>query len=198
MIIRRVAYVLLSLILVAEAVWMTTRVLHKHVSWLSMWYPLFLVMPFALLALTYGRNRWIASLMRLPIGLAFLQSVADRFGLFGKYGAPGVAFGDFAHFSAFTQQLNPFLPAVIIPPLAVLVTILESTFAIGLLLGVRTRLAAAGAAGLLFLFGTAMTLVLSYGAQASYGVFAMSAGAWALSLSDDPTVASIDALLRKR
>ncbi len=194
---RRIAYGLLWLALAVEAAWLVLRHVQKHVPWLDLWYPLFLAMPFALLAATYGRQRWIAASMRLPLAVAFLQSLLDRFGVFGKYGDPGVSFGDFAHFAGATRLLNPFpfLPNAAIVPLAVLVTILESSVAFGLLFGFRTRIAALGAAGLLFLFATAMTAVLGFAAQASFGVYVLAAGAWALALSSDPTRWSIDALL---
>jgi membrane fusion protein, multidrug efflux system len=46
--------------------------------------------------------------LRLALGLAFLSAVADRFGLWGGYGQPHVAWGDFARFIAYTGKLNWF------------------------------------------------------------------------------------------
>jgi len=55
----------------------------------------------------------------------FFSAVADRFGWWGAFGQPGVAWGDFARFVAYTAKLNWFLPEIMIQPLAVVVTCLE-------------------------------------------------------------------------
>ena len=44
--------------------------------------------------------------LRLALGIAFLAAVADRFGLWGSFGQPNVAWGDFSHFVAYTRKLN--------------------------------------------------------------------------------------------
>lgn len=157
-----------------------------------MWYPLVFVIACLLLACTNGSVRWIAAILRLPIGLAFLQAVGDRFGLFGGPGTPGVSWGDFSHFIAYTGQVNSFMPHAISPSLAVLATICEVTFGLTMLLGVRIRYMAIGSASLLFLFATAMTI--SGLSQFSYGVYLMSAGALSLA-TIDASFLSIDALL---
>jgi len=94
-------------------------------SWGSMWYPLTLAAPFLLLVLTGGRIHWLTSMLRLPLAFAFLEAVADRLGLLGLFGAPGVAWGDFKHFIDYTAQINPFLPSAVIPAVAVLATICD-------------------------------------------------------------------------
>ena len=107
----------------------------------------------------------------------------------------GVAWGDFGHFIVYTGQVNSFVPASTISMLAVLATIGESACAIALLLGFRIRWSALVSAGLLFLFATAMTI--SGLSQFSYGVYAMSAGAWALSTVDASCI-SVDSLTQRR
>ena len=52
--------------------------------------------------------------LRLALGISFLSAVADRFGLWGVYGQPNVAWGNYARFVAYTAKLNWFLPATII------------------------------------------------------------------------------------
>ncbi len=37
---------------------------------------------------------------RIALGVTFLSSVADRFGMLGALGQPNVTWGDFDHFSA--------------------------------------------------------------------------------------------------
>ncbi len=87
------------------------------------------------------------------------------------------------------------MPHATIPALAVLATIGETTLGLALLLGIRIRAAAMGAAALLFLFATAMTV--SGFSQFAYGVYLMAAGALALS-TVDASLLSVDALLNWR
>jgi putative oxidoreductase len=192
---RRFAFALLWLAACAQATWMLFHHLHRQESWSSMWYPLTLAAPFLLLALTGGRVRWLASMLRLPLAFAFLDAVADRFGLLGPFGAPGVAWGDFRHFIGYTAQINPFLPSAVVPVVAVLATICEISFGLGLLFGTGIRFVALGSAALLFLFGTAMKI--SGFSQFAYGVYLMAAGAFALS-TVDASLLSVDSVLRRR
>ncbi len=192
---KRIAFVILALALAAQIAWMAFNHFSRGAGWLSMAWPLEFALPFVLLVLTGGGVRWIASLLRLPIAIGFLSAVCDRLGLLGKSGTPGIAWGDFAHFTAYTAQVNSFMPAAIIPVLAVAATVCEIVFGIALLLGWRIRWFALGSAVLLFLFATAMTV--SGLSQFEYGVYAMSAGAWALSTTD-PSLVSVDSMLRRR
>ena len=73
--------------------------------------------------------------LRLALGIAFLSAVADRFGLWGAYGQPNVAWGNYARFMDYTAKLNWFLPAPAIPPLAAISTVFEILFGILLVLG---------------------------------------------------------------
>jgi uncharacterized membrane protein YphA (DoxX/SURF4 family) len=191
---KAVPFVLLWLALIAQIVWMLVRHFQAHVAFGAMWYPLAAVIACVLLTCTNGRVRWIATLLRVLIGLAFLQAVGDRFGLFGGPGAPGVSWGDFAHFIAYAGQVNSFMPDASIPTLAVLATICEITFGLTMLFGISIRYVALGSAILLFLFATAMTI--SRLSQFSYGVYLMSAGALSLA-AIDASFLSIDALLRR-
>lgn len=190
--VRRAVFVVLWLALIAQATCMLLQHFHLRESWGSMWYPLTFASPALLLALTGGRVRWVSAVLRLTIAMAFLDAVADRFGILGSHGTPGVAWGDFAHFIGYTAQVNSFLPSAVIPALAVLATICETLFGLALLLGIRIRLTAMGSAALLFLFGTAMTI--SGFSQFAYGVYLLAAGALALS-TVDASLLSMDAIL---
>jgi len=192
---RHAVFVVLWLALAAQAVWMLLQHFHLREPWGSMWYPLTFAAPSLLLALTGGRVRWVSAMLRLPVAVAFLDAVADRLGLFGPHGTPGVSWGDFAHFIAYTAQVNSFLPSAAIPALAVLATICETLFGFALLLGVRISLTAMASAALLFLFGTAMTI--SGFSQFAYGVYLMAAGAMTLS-TVDASLLSVDAVLSWR
>jgi uncharacterized membrane protein YphA (DoxX/SURF4 family) len=194
-VLKLAAFTILWLALLAQAIWMGLNHFSLHEPWSGMSYPLTYAAPFLFLAATYGRIRWIAALLRLPVAAAFLDAVADRLGLLGPHGTPGVAWGDFTHFIAYTATLNSFLPHAIIPALAVLATLGEITFGIALLLGIRLRIAALGSAALLFLFGTAM--ILAGSSQFAYGVYLMSAGTLALS-TVDASLFSVDAILSQQ
>lgn len=133
-------------------------------------------------------------LLRLALGAAFLSAVADRFGLWGSYGEPGVAWGDFARFTAYTATLNWFAPAALIPALAWAATIAEVALGIGLILGLYTRASAFLSGLLLLLFAAAMAMALGVKAPLNYSV--LSAAAGALLLSAQGSFAwSLDSLL---
>jgi uncharacterized membrane protein YphA (DoxX/SURF4 family) len=91
---------------------------------------------------------------RIALGAAFLSAVADRFGLWGKYGG----WRNFANFEKYTAQVNSFMPTPMIPFLAWAATVAELCFGIALIFGIWTRWVARGSAVLLFLFGTAMAI----------------------------------------
>src|SRR6202021_2543414 len=115
---------------------------------------------------------------RISLGAAFLSAVADRFGLWGKYGG----WGNFAKFTQYTAQVNSFMPAFMIPFLAWAATAAELSLGIILIIGIRLRWVAFGAATLLFLFGTAMAISFGVKSPLDYSVFSASAGALLLAL----------------
>lgn len=189
---RRAAFLALWTMVALQAVWTVYFCVRTHPAFSSIYYPVIFTPFAAALALTGGRARWVAASVRLVVGLAFLENVIDRLGLIGPPGAPGVSWGDFSHFIAYTAQVNAFAPAAIVPTLAVLATIAEGTLGLSMLFGVRVRLAALGSALLLFVFASAM--VLSGLSQLEYGVYLMSIASWALA-TVDASALSIDALL---
>jgi putative oxidoreductase len=179
---HRAAFVALWVALITQVAWTAYTWVHRHPPLGDILYPVLFVPAATLLAVTNGRNRWIAVIPRLLIAIGFLDNVADRFGFLGPPGAPNVSWGDFQHFIAYTAQVNAFAPRALIPTLAVLGTIGESSLGIAMLLGIRIRLAAAGSAVLLTIFATAM--VLSGLSQFQYNVYLMAAAAWALATVD--------------
>ena len=54
-------------------------------------------------------------LLRFALASAFFSTLADRFGLWGIHGSPGVAWGDWLHFLAYATKLLWFPPQVLIP-----------------------------------------------------------------------------------
>ena len=131
--------------------------------------------------MTKRLTKYSTVLLRLALGASFLSAVADRFGLWGAYGEAGVAWGDFAHFTAYTATLNWFAPAGLIPALAWAATGAEVALGLGLILGLFTRTSALLSGLLLLLFAAAMALALGVKAPLNYSVLSAAAGALLLS-----------------
>jgi putative oxidoreductase len=187
------AFIALWAMVIVQVIWTVYFCVSTHPAFTSVYYPVIFTPVAAALAITAGRVRWVATLARLLIGVAFFENVIDRLGFIGPPGAPGVSWGDFQHFIAYTAQVNAFAPAAIVPALAVVATIAEGTFGMTMLLGVRVRLASVGSALLLFSFATAM--VLSGLSEMEYGVYLMSIAGWALA-TVDASALSVDSLFR--
>jgi hypothetical protein len=127
--------------------------------------------------------RWLAVwLLRVALAFSFLSAVADRFGLWGRFGVAGVAWGDFERFSAYTGQLLWFLPSHLVLPAAMLATVAELIVAGGLLAGWRLHSWAFAAAALLLSFALAMTCVLGVKVPIDYSVWTAAAAAFLLGV----------------
>jgi hypothetical protein len=127
--------------------------------------------------------RWLAVwLLRVALAFSFLSAVADRFGLWGRFGIAGVAWGGFERFTAYTGQLLWFLPSYLVSPAAMLATAAELIVAGGLLAGWRLHSWAFGAAALLLSFALAMTFALGVKAPIDYSVWTAAAAAFLLGV----------------
>ncbi len=151
-------------------------------------------------AMTSNRDlpltRFATIFLRLALAAGFLAAVSDRFGLWGPQGTTNVAWGDFGHFLAYAAKLNPELPGSWIPAVGWTVTLAETTFAITLLLGYRTR-AFAFLSGLMLLgFASGMTIGTGIKSALNASVFSASAGAFLLASSRE-YYWSLDALQAK-
>ena len=120
-------------------------------------------------------------LLRVALGIGFLSAVADRFGFWGTFGQPNVAWGDYTRFVAYTGKLNWFLPEVMIPMMAAISTIAELLLGVLLIVGWRTRIAALLSGILLMLFAIAMTAALGVKAPLNFSVFSAAGGALLLA-----------------
>jgi uncharacterized membrane protein YphA (DoxX/SURF4 family) len=135
--------------------------------------------------------------LRFGLGLGFLSAVADRFGLWGAFGQPNVEWGNFSRFLEYTQTLNWYVPAAIIPTLGIIATSAETLFGLLLLVGWHTRSAARLSGFLLLTFGTAMTLALGVKAPLNFAVFTGVGGAFLLA-NCEIFPFSVDELLLRR
>jgi uncharacterized membrane protein YphA (DoxX/SURF4 family) len=119
--------------------------------------------------------------LRVALAAGFLSAVADRFGLWGAPGNPGVAWGDWSHFLAYTAKLNWFLPMALIPTVGVIATFAEAGLAFLLLVDAWPRYTALATGALLLLFALAMTFALGIKAPLGYSVYTGAAAAFYLA-----------------
>ena len=124
--------------------------------------------------------------LRVSLSAAFLSAVADRFGLWGGPGAPGVAWGGWEPFVDYTGTLLFFLPHSLVVTSAWSATIAEVVLGVWLLIGWRLRFAALGSAALLLSFAVTMVLALGIKAPLNYSVFTAMAAALGLAALHSP------------
>ena len=72
---------------------------------------------------------------RFALGASFLSAVADRFGLWGPYGAKNVSWGNFAHFVEYTGAVTSLFPSSLTVSFARAATVAETLFGILLIAG---------------------------------------------------------------
>lgn len=131
--------------------------------------------------------------LRIAFSITLLSAVADRLGLWGPPGTPGVSWGNWDNFLAYSNILNAHFPAALHNLLAITATALEVIFAVMLLIGFKTRLAAWGTFLLMLAFALSMTSTVGFHPSLSYSVWT-SAGAAALLASVGSYKWSIDNL----
>jgi uncharacterized membrane protein YphA (DoxX/SURF4 family) len=115
---------------------------------------------------------------RIAVGAAFLSAVASRFGLWDRT----LDLKHFAKFIAYTAEVNSFLPSTVIPWVAVLATVCETSLGILLIVGLWPRWVSLGSAVLLALFGTAMAISFGLKSPMDYSVFSASGASVLLAL----------------
>lgn len=128
-------------------------------------------------ALTLGRVRWVHTLVRVALGVLFLGSVADRFGLLGGPGADGVSWGSYAEFSNYTRSLLPAFLDWATPVAAVGATAVEAVLGLALIAGVARRVTAITTCAVLAVFLLAMWTSVGVDEMLSYAVPVLAAGA---------------------
>ena len=147
--------------------------------------------------MSLGWSSFSSAWLRCALGLGFLSAVADRFGLWGAFGQPNVEWGNFSRFLEYTQTLNWYVPAGMIPLLGVVATGAEILCGLLLIVGWHTRLVARLSGLLLLSFGLAMTLALGVKAPLNFAVFSGVGGALLLATCERFPF-SVDELLSRR
>lgn len=123
--------------------------------------------------------------LRIALGLGFIIPVMDRFGLLGEPGSAKVAWGDWAHFSAYTNVLMPFLNKTGSDIIGMLATIAEIAIGLCLIIGLKTKTASLGGALITLIFAIFMMVSLGIGAPFKYPVFVFTGVGLILSTLDN-------------
>lgn len=121
---------------------------------------------------------WLASVM---LGLDFAGAVADRFGVFGRPGDPGVSWGSWPDFVDYTARLLPGFGHPVVVLAATAATAVEAILAVLLLCGWQRRWVAKAAAGLLTVYLVALGLSLGADEVARYAMPILVGGALLIS-----------------
>jgi len=119
--------------------------------------------------------------LRLALGIGYLVPAFDRLGVWGKYGERNVTWGDWQHFIKYAGQVMSFLPSSFVDVFAVMATIAEIGFAVLLLVGRWTKIAALGSGILTLLFALSMAISFGIVSPLSYSVFTVSAASFLLA-----------------
>ncbi|MGK5545967.1 hypothetical protein ACSNOH_14705 [Streptomyces sp. URMC 127] len=127
--------------------------------------------------------RTITVVARLALAAGFLSAVADRLGLWGRYGTGRVAWGTFDAFMAYTGTLTPYLSGGGLRTAAVAATVAETLLGLALLCGVALRWTAWLSAAMLCVFGLSMALFLGPEAPLTFSVFSALAASALLAMA---------------
>ncbi|TLF81087.1 DoxX family membrane protein [Nocardia cyriacigeorgica] len=142
---------------------------------------------------------WSAATLfaRLALGVGFLSAVADRFGLWGRPGTNNVAWGTFDAFTAYVDDLAPYLPDLLIDITAWASTAAELALGLALLLGLALHWTALAGFATLLAFGGSMFFFSGPESALNASVFSAAAAAALLALSPERAhIVSLDRLLR--
>ena len=118
---------------------------------------------------------WGGRVAGIAIGIELIGAVADRFGVFGGPGTPGVSWGDWSHFRDETARLVPW--DALVPPAAVAATIAELSLGLLLLAGWWWRWVGKATAGLFVVYLVAMIPGMGAASVLEYGVPVLIGGA---------------------
>jgi hypothetical protein len=119
--------------------------------------------------------------LRIALSASFVSSLADRFGILGKHGTPGVTWGSWKSFLGSSAQLTFWLPAVLRPTAAWVSTILEVILVVALLIPYRTTLVGVVAGALLTAYALSLAFAYGLGISLAYSVWTAAAGAFLLA-----------------
>jgi len=130
-------------------------------------------------------------LLRIAMAATFLSAVASRLNMWGKESS------GWNGFISYTTEVLSFAPPSFIPFFAIASTVLETLFAVLLIIGFRTRLVALGSAFLTLGFAISMAYSSGIKSPLDYSVFVDCTACFLLATFPYYSW-SIDALVTKR
>ena len=139
-----------------------------------------------LLAEAREMEKFSSIYLRLAVGISFLSAVADGSASGALYGQPNVAWRNYSRFVNYTARLNWFLPAAMIPGLAIVAPVL----------GWKTLITDLPSGVLLTTFALTMMIALGMKAPFDLSVFSAAGGALLLGAFANSSF-SLDELLRR-
>jgi uncharacterized membrane protein YphA (DoxX/SURF4 family) len=179
---RAAALMSLAAALAAQVVWTVWQLMKIGFALDILWRPLGFTTVFLFVAVKRGTGRFINAVGRVTIASAFVLALWNRF-------------GNFSRFIRYAALVLSFVPAAVVPFLAVIATVCEVGLCVAMFFGLKTRWASAGSGILLFMFASSM--VISGLSQFEWAVYVLAAGAFVLATAD-ATFVSIDSIaLRK-
>ena len=148
---RTVALMSLAAALAAQVVWTVWQLMKIGFALDILWRPLGFTTVFLFVAVKGGTGRFINAVGRVTIASAFALALWNRFGNFSK-------------FIRYAALVLSFMPAAVVPFLALIATVCEVSLCVAMFFGLKTRWASAGSGILLFMFtqdlkGLALTSV---------------------------------------
>ena len=146
--------------------------------------------------LTENGTEIVRMFARLALGASFLSAVADRFGLWGPYGARNVSWGDFPHFVKYTGEVMSHFPSSFTESLAWSATIAETLLGILLIAGFKIRMVSVLSGLLLLSFAMGMATGLGIKTPLDYWVFSAAAAGFLLAFRE-PDRFTLDRLLKR-
>jgi uncharacterized membrane protein YphA (DoxX/SURF4 family) len=132
--------------------------------------------------LSYGRFRYLNAAVRLWIAVDFAFSIADRFGLLGPYGTPGVSWGNWKNFVTYTHVLTGIFPVAAAPFFAVAATFYEAVLAVTLAFGILSRVFCLATSLLTGIYIVAMSFTSGFMSQFAYAVLLICVGSLFLAV----------------
>jgi len=133
---------------------------------------------------------------RFALGASFLSAVADRFGLWGPYGAKNVSWGNFARFVEYTGAVTSLFPSSLTVSLAWAATVAETLFGVLLIAGFKIRITSVLCGLLLLSFAIGMATGLGIKTPFDYSVFSAAGAAFLLAFWE-PDRFTLDKLLNR-
>ncbi len=135
---------------------------------------------------------WVAS---VAVGCDFLGAVADRFGLLGGPGDPGVWWGSWSAFTDNVSEMLHGLPGWLVQVTAISATAAEVVLGLALVTGWQRRWVGKAAAGLLGVYLVLMLTSVGVAEVARFALPILVGGALLVSATPRSLTASPDALV---